>query len=379
MTKDLKNGVPRSKVVHLITTIDIGGAEKQLALLSQLQSENGSEVTIIPIKDYGDTQKVKFASNVNIYHGVKNRNIAFQIISLIRYLRAVDPDIIHAHLPRAELTAAIIAKILRKYQLICTKHNAERFWNNQSKFISRQLSLFVERQSAGTICISKSVRNYLVDTTKELKNLEKCHVIYYGYSKVRSTHIVSEKKPVEVNERLNQEKYSIVSVARLVPQKNLEKLIYAMPHLDSPKITLDIFGHGELRGHLSGLIKGLNLDNRVRLMLKTSKIQEIYDSHDIFVLPSKYEGLGLALLEAIDFHLRVAVSRIEIFEEILGRDYPFFFNEDSSQDIADVIHKLALDHTFNRSIFAQTVLEKFDPKKMYTRVDEVYRASLQRK
>ena len=152
-----------------------------------------------------------------------------------------------------------------------------------------------------------------------------------------------------------------------------------MPHLDSPKITLDIFGNGELRGHLSGLIKGLNLDNRVRLMLKTSKIQGIYDSHDIFVLPSKYEGLGLALLEAIDFQLRVAVSRIEIFEEILGRDYPFFFNEDSSQDIADVIHKLALDHTFNRSIFAQTVLEKFDPKKMYTRVDEVYRASLQRK
>jgi glycosyltransferase involved in cell wall biosynthesis len=379
MKKDLENGVPRSKVIHLITTINIGGAENQLALLSQLQSENGSEVTIIPLKDCGDAQKVKFSSNVKIYRGVTNRNVILQVISLIRYLRAVDPDVIHAHLPRAEVFSAIIVKILRRSQLICTKHNAERFWHNQSKFVSRQLSLFVERQSAGTICISKSVRNYLVDTTKELKNLEKCHVIYYGYSKVRSTKKVSEKKAFKINKRLDQEKYSIVSVARLVPQKNLENLIYAMPHLDSPKITLDIYGDGELRGHLSGLIKRLNLDNRVRLMLKTSKIQEVYDSHDMFVFPSKYEGLGLALLEAIDSHLRVAVSRIDIFEEILGRDYPFFFNEDSSQDIANVIHKLALGHTFNRLIFAQTILEKFDPKKMYTRVDEVYRASLQRK
>jgi hypothetical protein len=82
MKKDLENGVPRSKVIHLITTINIGGAENQLALLSQLQSENGSEVTIIPLKDCGDAQKVKFSSNVKIYRGVTNRNVILQVDSI---------------------------------------------------------------------------------------------------------------------------------------------------------------------------------------------------------------------------------------------------------------------------------------------------------
>ncbi len=371
--------VPCLKVVHIITTIDLGGAENQLALLSQLQSERRMKVIIIPLKEMVGSEKPNFGPNVKIYNGVRNRNPMFQVISLIRYLRKADPDVLHAHLPRAELISALVVRILKRFPLICTKHNSERFWHSHSKFISRKLSLFVERQAAGTICISKSVEKYLIETTKELENLEKCHVIYYGYEKVGPAKRGGRQRVFKTEDATNHEDYRIVTVARLVPQKNLEKLIYAMLNLKPSNITLDIYGDGPLRENLSSLIQELNLENRVKLMSKTSSIQKIYPAYDVFVLPSKYEGLGLALLEAIDFHLRIAVSKIDTFEEILGEDFPFFFNNDSSHDIANTINRSALDSTFDRALFAKTILDRFNPSEMYAEVEKVYLTYVQGK
>ena len=118
----------------------------------------------------------------------------------------------------------------------------------------------------------------------------------------------------------------ILFTGRLSPQKNLDVLLESLP-LDQTGLLLLIAGQGPERQRLGSLAMRLGLDEIVRFLGPVEDVSTLYHAADIFVLPSRDEGLSNSLLEAMSSGLRVIASDVsgspEVIEDgISGRLVP---------------------------------------------------------
>jgi glycosyltransferase involved in cell wall biosynthesis len=111
----------------------------------------------------------------------------------------------------------------------------------------------------------------------------------------------------------------LLSVGRLVYQKGHEFLIRAMPHVlkQYPKTKVGICGEGVLRSQLKEQILELGLSESVRLLGQWEDVSRFLALADIFILPSRWEGLPIALLEAMSGGLPVIATRVEGVEDVV--------------------------------------------------------------
>ncbi len=111
----------------------------------------------------------------------------------------------------------------------------------------------------------------------------------------------------------------LLSVGRLVYQKGHEFLVRAMPIVLGryPQVKAVICGDGSLRNELDAQIRDLQLVDSVLLLGNRTDIDRFLSSADIFVLPSRWEGLPVSLLEAMGMGLPVVATRVEGVEEVV--------------------------------------------------------------
>lgn len=114
----------------------------------------------------------------------------------------------------------------------------------------------------------------------------------------------------------------LLSVGRLVYQKGHEFFIRAMPAVlqKFPRVRVAICGEGALRPQLERQIADLHLEGSVRLFGNRNDINRFLESADVFVLPSRWEGLPVALLEAMEVGLPVVATRVEGVEEVVQHE-----------------------------------------------------------
>jgi glycosyltransferase involved in cell wall biosynthesis len=354
------------RVLHLITTLDRGGAETQLIQQVEVQQTHGLDVTIYYLKGKGTL--AKFTKEASARR-LKGCFFLVQLYSLIFLIMRQKPDLVVAHLPRSELLAALVSKITRT-KLIVTKHNTEKFWPKGNPVASRMLAKFVDRRACSTICISEAVRDFLC-SAKEL-NSSTATVIRYGIKRRNrdsSQYWESTGQSAETK---------IICVARLEPQKNLSALIELIPRIDDINPVLEIFGEGSERDSLRFQIQSKNLGNRIKLRGVSDNVRSKMRESDIMILPSLYEGLGFVLLEALEEGCLIVASRVPAIEEVLGKDYPFLFNPKSVSEFEERVRDVL---TVNRSWFSQyslEVLERFSLEEQVSKTLNVYRACLEK-
>ena len=118
---------------------------------------------------------------------------------------------------------------------------------------------------------------------------------------------------------IGKEDLVILSVGRLVYQKGHEYLIQAMHSISKefPKTTAIICGEGPLRRQLEVQVERLAVQRAVLLPGNRLDIERFLAIADIFALPSRWEGLLVALLEAMERALPVVATRVEGVEEVI--------------------------------------------------------------
>ena len=125
---------------------------------------------------------------------------------------------------------------------------------------------------------------------------------------------------------LHENDFFLLAVGRLVYEKGHEFLIQAIPSViqSFPNITVGICGSGPLFGQLEEQISALALENKVRLLGQWENVRELLAAADAFVLPSRWEGLPMALLEAMMAGLPVIATRVQGVEEVIENDVQGF-------------------------------------------------------
>lgn len=111
----------------------------------------------------------------------------------------------------------------------------------------------------------------------------------------------------------------LLAVGRLVYSKAHEILIAAMPMVlqKFPNAKVGICGDGVLRTNLEAQIQSLGLSDSVKLLGESDHVAKFLASADVFVLPSLWEGLPIALLEAMSAGLPVIATKVEGVEEVI--------------------------------------------------------------
>ena len=358
------------KVIHLITTIERGGAEKQLLTLTNEQVQSGLKVEVIFLKGKPELKKEFEESGVEVNKLLAGKNFLNQISLLSKHLRK-NPSPVHAHLPKSELLAAIV--VSNKY-FVFTRHNSEAFWPSGPRIISNLLSKFVCKRASQGIAISSAVKSYLIKRG-EIPTGYTIDVVYYGFQKNSSTN--SEGLNLITNlmngKSLN---YKIGTIGRLVPQKDYPTLLSAFSNIlkSAPNTDLYVVGEGYLQKNLIELSKSLGIKDKVHWLGKTEYIKEFLSKIDLFILPSKYEGFGLVLLEAMVAKKPIIAANNSAIPEVLGKTYEGLFLTGDINSLAQQIKTVISDNNFSERLVQSHLsqLNLFDPSEMNRNIKNIY-------
>jgi glycosyltransferase involved in cell wall biosynthesis len=358
------------KVTHLITTIERGGAEKQLLTLASEQVQSGLNVVVLYLKGKPDLRNEFEALGVKVNNLLVEKSFLKQIYLFSKYLRK-NPSPVHAHLPKSELLAAVV--IVKKY-FVFSRHNAEPFWPSGPRIISNLLSKYVCKRAYQGIVISNAVKSYLIKRG-EVSNDYTIDVVYYGFQKDISTNAAGLDLITNIMDDQSSN-YKIGTIGRLVAQKDYPTLFSAFSSVlkSMPNIDLYVVGEGHLQKDLIELSKSLGINDKVHWLGKTEYIKEFLSKIDLFVLPSKYEGFGLVLLEAMVSKKPVIAANNSAIPEVLGKTYEGLFSTGDVNALAQKIKTAISDKNFSERLVQSysSQLNLFDPSEMNINIKNVY-------
>lgn len=363
-------------VTHVITTLDRGGAERALLDLARTQVSEGLEVEVIPLKGRIEMYDDFESSGIKVLDFALNRKPLRQLKSLKFLLRSriERKGVVHAHLPRAELICRLA---LGDVEFIATRHNSEAFWPKAPSRVSALLSRFVVRYAS--ICaISNSVKHFIY-TFGEVSRNNEVRVIYYHYVRVNKPLALISK----TSQRFLGQSLRIGTVARLTNQKGLDLLISAMPIVlnEFPEASLDILGEGPDASKLWNLTEKLGLNDSINFLSKRKDPEAFIQELDLFVLPSRYEGLGRVLLEAMDMEVPIVASNVGAILEVLGSEHPGLVDPLNPKALASKIKAFAHSSTLvKQSLDIQRErMSFFVNYKQFEHYNELYNAVLMKR
>jgi len=290
-----------------------GGAERVISLISNHQALLGNEVVICTLLD----SKIEYYLNENIrvIHLTRGEhrflNILFWINNIRKIIRSQKPDYVISFIARINILVLIGALFLRTKVIISERNNPKK---DGRKLLIKVATLLLYPLS-----------NKIVFQTNDVKEM---------FSKrIRNKSIVIPNPIMSGLPTRNNVEEQIVSVGRLEKQKNHKILIDAF-HIISkefPLLSLHIYGSGSEFQNLSNQILSLNLNETVILHGKKDDVHNLIKNAKLFVLPSLYEGLSNALMEAMSMGIPVIGSDIIGINNLIINQYNgvIFVNNDT--------------------------------------------------
>lgn len=360
------------RILHVITGISRGGAENHLRDLVRHQRACGFAVTVAYLREchYWAAALRDIGAEVQ-YLGLRFYGDLRPLVKLRRVLRSGRFDLVHAHLPPAELYARLALLGSSGLPLIITKHNEERFCPLPGK---RLLGRWVGRRAARVIAISEAVKRYMAGDGLGL-DARKLHTIHYGIDAAGFDLGRAEAAALRKEWGIAADALVIGFVGRLVPQKDLGTLLRGMAKFaqESPQARLVIVGTGTVEAEMRALAEELQIAGRIVWAGFRDDIRAVMSAFDIFALTSIFEGFGLVLLEAMSCRCAVVATRVGAIPEVLG-EAGLVIAPGSPEAVAAAFHRLSDEITRTQLGEAghARVLGEFTLEKMCQATDALY-------
>ncbi|MCH8011197.1 MAG: glycosyltransferase [Candidatus Marinimicrobia bacterium] len=300
------------KILHIITSLDSEGA--QILLLNTVSLLNTEKYDIIICFIYGDgsallDREVRGFKVVDLSNrGKLTPTALFKLIHLIHQEKI---DIIHTHLVHGGVLGKLAAKLTRVKHIVTTRHYG--YSDKQNSFLYR-LEEKLTASCSAVIAISEAVKQYLI--SRKVVPEEKIVVIHNAVDPA-----LFDPERFYLQTRLRENRFTIGSVGRLHRAKGFNILLKAF-HIVSRQISnieLEIVGNGRLRTDLLRQSEELGINDRVKFVGQISQHQvaQRLSEWDLFVMPSLWEGFGIAIIEATAMGKAVVATRVGGIVEVV--------------------------------------------------------------
>ena len=326
------------KILHLIESLDRGGAEQQLIHIADNLRKDQVEHIIVVLgtaNNFADEIKAKNLSVIFLkqtgWLGLL-RAIP-QVCTLVYTLK---PDLIQTWTVGDRFVGRITAILTRTPVISSIQapiYTKEIYINNPQQkawklFIVQLLDLITAKASQ-TYLIGCS--NYVTHTISQALRIptDRATTIYNS---------IPAEDFLDWSQSLDSAQ--LLTVGRLVPEKNQKTLIRAMPIVlqHYPHAHLYIAGEGPLRAALEYQIQQLDIGHAVTLLGTRYDIPQLLQKHSLYIFPSVSEGLPIAALEALATGIPVIASDIPAMSEIIGhQEYGILVAAQDYQGLAAAI------------------------------------------
>jgi len=276
------------RVMHVIPTLGPGGAEKLVASLASGPPHSQVTYTVVSLYARSDTDNEAELQTAGVDVRFLNKHSGIDVsvvLRLQRLIRIWRPDIVHSHLYAAKYAIVAAALAGLRTPVVHTCHNlASRELSAADRAVQR---LALRTSRVVVVGVSESVSKSLKDTY----GLDTVPTILNG---IELGRFDSSARP------RGGSGFVYCAVGRFELQKGHEYLIraFAKVHEQLPASTLLLAGNGSLLEHSRQLAEGLHLGSSVVFLGLVTDVPALLARSDVFVLPSLWEGLSLALVEA---------------------------------------------------------------------------------
>ncbi|MCK4533738.1 glycosyltransferase [bacterium] len=286
-------------ILHLITSLNIGGTENYLLTLVKEQ-KNKFNISIGYLKEKGligekleeaGMKVYKLNSLYKIYHFIKTQKI----------------NILHTHLYRANILGRIIGKIASVPIIISSQQSVD-IWK---KFYHVWMDRFTARFADCIISNSKEAKDVL--SCRDKVSAQKINVVYNGIN-------INDFNPKLKNDfskkewGVEQQDFVVGTVLRLHREKGAHYLPKIITRVKEkiPSVKFLVIGDGPLKEKIEEEIKKLSLNKNVIMAgwISSENIPSVLSFFDLFFLPSKEESFPQVILEAMAMAKPVVATQV---------------------------------------------------------------------
>ena len=236
----------------------------------------------------------------------------------IPYLRAFRPHIVHAHLAAGSVAAVIGARAAGRPRVVTTCHNLTD-WEEKRSHPIRLLHRALLRECDALVAVSEAVKEGMVRVRPDLA--DRIAVIYNGadLSAFAPPHI--DRQAARARLGYGADDFVAGSIARLDPRKGLDVFIDAAARAagELPHLRILIVGDGAERAALEARAAAVGLGKRISFAGEQADVRPYLAALDLFVAPSRTEGMGVAIVEAMAAGIPVVGARVGGIPEVLDQ------------------------------------------------------------
>lgn len=349
----------------------MGGAEKQAQRLSMELINRGHKVTVLTRLSDKNLKNIDFVGGIEIIRlKVLKKGVMAPLSFLLQCIFYVlknrrDIDIIHAHSLKANGFIAALCTKLFKIPSIAkiagggNENGCEAKRMYMAGGMKKQRLLFMKKHLNKFIAISNSIKKDLLDI-----HIPEEKIIFLPNGINIQPDNCKDKMELKRKLKLPLDKNIFLFAGRFEFVKGIDILLKAWNNTSNnfrEQSILVLLGQGSVN------IKNYSNEHSIQVMGKVDNVQEYMKAADFFVLPSRYEGISNALLEAIICKLPVIASKVGGNVDILDNNNGFIFNKDDDKALTKLFEEVI---TLDQQLLSNKV------NLAYNKVKEIYDLNL---
>lgn len=352
------------RVLHVIDSLDLGGAQTVLVNLARFHDRTKYEVSVAAMQGRGVFAEALTAEGVQVISLSSAKFPPAYLWSLPALLHRKHYDIVHAHLFGANWIAKPLAALCGVPVRVNHDHCNDRVRNGWRLSLDRAMNRF----SSHVIAVSESTRSDLLGRGRMAEESVTCIPNGVDTERFRPPAEVAECEAGRRDIGLTSDRLVVAGLGRLHPQKNWPLFLQVASRF--PEVDFVIAGSGPEEGDLRH-----GAPDNVRFIgFRDSR--EVFAAADVFMLTSDYEGMPMTLLEAMACGVPAVVSAVDGCREILGDGQGGLTARPG--DVEDFVQKLEpyIDSAELRRQQGETarakVLSSFDARHQVREIEALY-------
>ena len=362
------------RVLWVIKGLGPGGAEQLLVNAARVHDRSRFEIEcayVIPWKDHLAEPLTRAGVRVRCLSTSRSdRRWPLALRALIRDGRF---DVVHVHSPLPGAVARLVVKTLPRStrpEVVTTEHNAWGTFAVPTRWINR----LTIRGDRAVIAVSDEARQSMRGPTAR-----RAETLAHGVDVAGIAALRAEREVVRAELGIGLDELVIGTVANYRAQKDYPNLLHAARVLADRGVSARVVavGQGPLETDILRLRDELDLRERVLLTGFRADATRVMAACDVFTLASKFEGLPVALMEALALGLPVVATAVGGIAEALGDGEAMLVPPSDPAPLAEGWMQL-IEHPDRRAGLAESsvrVAPRFDVRRAVDRLEQVYTAS----
>jgi glycosyltransferase involved in cell wall biosynthesis len=312
------------RIAYILTSLGIGGAERQALWLARRMVRAGHTVRLLVLLPRGtddllaeSPRQPDFEPLDVVYLGIHKRpwSVMRGLARGADAIRQFRPDLIHAHNFHGNLAGRLLGQLCGKLPVISTIHNV--YEGGTLRMLSYR---FTDPLSRRTIAVSAAACERY--TQLRAISANKAGIVANGIETDNFQPSIQQRNAMRATMGVTEGDFVWIAVGRLAPAKDYPNLLraFAALQLEQPAVCIWIVGAGEpsYTIELQSLAHNLGIEDKIRWLGSRQDIAALVDAADAFVLASAWEGMPLALGEAMAMAKPVVATHVGGVREMIG-------------------------------------------------------------